>query len=537
MAIAEAPGIILGYNKCKNNSLLLEAPWDMGSNSANFSFATLMAKWNYNNVGIEYRTPNKMPDATRCEHNEVATQRWYWNKELNEIEQDKPDFVIYVKTKTDMDMESDRKYKMCVKAAAQLDIPLRIIDVEKNFKREQNRIEKYMRIFAGKEKNKTGMTEEEILERIIVDIENNRVAIGLAEEKLKKRYFTNEMRDEIYLKINEVIDGYKAVDGEKYKKLVFKFQKLMTEERLKGVTSAGMIIERFDKNSNFFIQQKAKRMDTCNFRDFCPKYGTITQINRMIKEITEKDFYKGSKEDTIKHIQRIILFSGLLSELNGIDEDSKISLLSAAAFLGCGKTENIKENKTNLQKIEEFYNANHVNQFGINRRNLGIIMTAMKYCEYDEKDTGVLDKDEIRRIAVAHSVKKQNLEKTEKICELLKDAYTLANVMFGDVTTIDSEVLKSEISRLQGVTNFAFNLGKKIEECEKSPLTSDDLFRLVGLERANKDLEHIKSREKQLVNVYRKFEITIEDLEKVQEMIRERVDTERDNNIGGEIGE
>lgn len=229
------------------------APWDIGSDEANSSFAPSGAPWNYN-VGIEFRISEKMTDSTRFGYNETVTQKWFYNNESQKMEKDFPDFVLYVKYTNEKDIKEDPMYKMCLKAAAQLGVPLKIFNFEKNLEREQLKIEKYLKIFTGEEKNDTGLTEEKILERIIVDIENNRSGLKFADRSFREAYFTDEMRDRVYERIHKVILKYKDTDAEKHKKILSCFKNVLKDEVLRQISTTGESVSDL-KNKTFFLNQ------------------------------------------------------------------------------------------------------------------------------------------------------------------------------------------------------------------------------------------------------------------------------------------
>ena len=229
------------------------APWDIGSDEANSSFAPSGSPWNYN-VGIEFRIPEKMIDSTRFGYNETVTQKWFYNNESHKMEKDFPDFVLYVKYTNEKDIKEDQMYKMCLKAAAQLGVPLKIFNFEKNLEREQLKIENYLRIFTGEEKNDTGLTNEKILEKIIVDIENNRSGLKFADRSFKEIYFTDEMRDKTYERIHRAILRYKDINGGEYKKILLCFKNVLKDEILKQVSTTGESVSDL-KNKAFFLNQ------------------------------------------------------------------------------------------------------------------------------------------------------------------------------------------------------------------------------------------------------------------------------------------
>lgn len=558
-ARARPKGPTFGYNTVIDNSLLIMAPWDIVSNEANYSFSTSSVKWNFNK-GIQFRIPEKMIDMTRDNHNEVVSQKWFWNEKHQKLERDKPNFVLYVKTKSDINVEEDPQFKMSVKAAAQLKIPLKIIDMERNIEREQTKIENY--IYALTQKNKTGMNDEEIIKKIVVDFENNRTAMRFADEELKQKYFTDEMREKVYDTIIELINNYENTNPEKAKTLKTSFEKAMTEEAKKSYTNAEKITDSYYEK-NFFIQEKAKILNTTNIKKFDINVYMLNSIKKELENVSKLKYYENNKAHSIEHIEKVVLFSSLLAEMEGLDvEDEKI-LLAAAAFHDSGrsgKDGNNEHAKASAIQTLKYFEENPNNPFGITKDNISIIQTAIHYHEYREKEKGKTDTEEIKRLAKQYNVREEDILKTKRICELLKDADALDRLRFDNKATLNPEYLRSKSAKIAGVINFARNVNEKmaekalikiykkneeeisnqskvrqlkiarIEKIGKNPnyiephLPISDLFDVINL-NVEEIENNIKDNKKTqvLMNWYKEYGITKEDIENITSLFLQRM--------------
>ena len=553
LARARPKGPTFGFNQCKENSFLLMAPWDIASNRANYSFSTSSANWDYKK-GVQFRTPENMIDATRDNHNEVVTQKWFWNEQEQRLERDKPDFVIYMKTS--LNPEEDPQYKMSIKAATQLGIPMKIIDFEKNIQREQQRVIKYLQVLEGKIPNDTKMTDEQLIRRIILDTENNRVAMRFEKEEYQSKYFTSETRDSIYDAISQRIVEEKDKNPEKYKVLKRCFDETMLLEEQKEHTNTGYATDS-EREHGFYVRQRAKAMDTEKIEEFGCRTEIENEIQNKLENVSKLPYYNGNKAHSIEHIERVTLFSGILAEMECIDEESRTSLLAAAAFHDSGRAGrdgNAEHAEASAIQVKKYLEENPDNPFGITRTNIGIIQTAIHYHEHAEKNIGHIDEEMVEKLAKGYNVKEKDFQRTKKICELLKDADALDRCRFANRATLNPEFLRSKAARTTGMINFARNvnnemaqyalinvygkekgdimLGEEVAQLRKARIKRAEsenyieptipvqvLLKIIGLEKEN---EMQKSNEK-LLGLYERYGITKEDIQTVARVFEERM--------------
>lgn len=565
-ARARPKGPTFGYNEVKDNSLLIMAPWDIVSNGANYSFSTSSVKWNFNK-GIQFRIPEKMIDTTRDNHNEVVSQKWFWNEKNQKLERDKPNFVLYVKTKSDINIEEDSQYKMSVKAAAQLGIPLKIIDMEKNIEREQNKIEGYLKALT--KENKTKMTDEELVNKVIVDMENNRTAMRFADIELKQKYFTDDMREKTYNTIIDMISNYEKTNPDKAKSLQLCFEKAMSNEIKKAYTNAEKITDSYYEK-NFFMYQKARRMDTRNIKKFDLDVYALKDIKYELENVSKLKYYAGNKAHSIEHIEKVVLFSALLAEMEGLSKEDEKILFAAAAFHDSGRSGldgNDEHAEASSVQTLKYLEENPKNPFGISKDNIGIIRTAIHYHEYREKEFGKIDVEEIKKLAKMYNVRENDIPRTQKICELLKDADALDRFRFANRARLNPGFLRSKSAKSNGMINFARNINEalaeqillkvyhkskneiskhskvrmlrnaRIEANEENPkfvephLPLNELFEIINLD--SEEIEsNIKDNRKTeiLMNWYKEYGVTKEDIENITRMFVQRMKEENQHN-------
>lgn len=256
IAIASSKGVKYAYTKCEKDSLLLSAPWDIQSNSANTEFSTASTKSNETN-GVQFRIPTEMKNNTRYEMNEFVSENLVYKDQ--KFEADRPQFVLYVQ-EPDIDRETDEQWRIAKKAAGQIGIDILVIDRERFAQKEWQKIEKLQSIFLGKEENNQKIPETELLEKIIVKFENNNTGIR-GSEVLRDKYFTAQQRNEIIGDIWGKIKSLKNLDFNRYVQLLDKFVEVITNEEQKTYTNTGFKINQSRYSEKIIDTLKQKQKD------------------------------------------------------------------------------------------------------------------------------------------------------------------------------------------------------------------------------------------------------------------------------------
>ena len=251
MAVARPNGPIYGYNKDLSNNLLLMAPWDIISNNANLSFSPSSVKWNFEN-GIEFRTPEKLLNNMRFSHNEIVTLKWSYNEKIKKVQKDKPNFIVYFNDliKDELDYREKDDWRISKKAATQLEIPIIIINREEILLKEKEKIIKSL-------KNFTKTLEENILEKIIIEFENNRSSMRYVKEELKEKYFTEKDRKKFFEIVEKEIIKIRKINYSKYKIIIKKLLEIIEEEINKYTTNTKIINKFAEEDINFYKRKYA----------------------------------------------------------------------------------------------------------------------------------------------------------------------------------------------------------------------------------------------------------------------------------------
>lgn len=428
-------------------------------------------KWN-SNAGIQFREPQRMKDYTRHGHNEAVLENGIYDEKTNKVRELEEDFIVYVKEGLNDDVEQDDKWRMTLKAAAQKEKRVKIICRERFAISETKKIEHLKQQLFGNEEREEGVTDEQLIERIIVTFENNKVGMRYASDILQEKYFTDEQRNNLLGEIERYILSYTELDWEKYKKLSASLLGTYIEERSKSQTNAG--IELYDAvgNSEFF-KNACDRWGK-GFFENRKKYGKEVPYKISIsddakkkliffmREINKLHFYDNNKLHSIEHIEKVMLFSYILM---GLDLKGRDLLLITAAFHDsgrAGKDGNEKHAELSAKQIEKYYLETPNNPFGITKGNLGVLQVAIHYHEYLENERGKVNVGKIKELCTKYGVRDEDIEGTIRICTLLKDADALDRARFAKRGRIDKSYLRSEIAKKDEVIQYAIDVNNRL---------------------------------------------------------------------------
>lgn len=190
------------------------------------------------------------------------------------------------------------------------------------------------------------------------------------------------------------------------------------------------------------------------------------QFFETIKEITasklyEKDLPELGYLHRISHIQKVIIFSQLIAQNEGLDEEDTKILLACAAFHDIGRVKDRGDNgihgAVGARLVKEYLKNNINNKYKINENEVGIMQVAINYHVIKDGIKGNIDNEMIMQLCDKYDVEYKDLNKTITISKILKDADALDRFRFCKDNPLDIESLR---------TNTAKN-GKIIEIAKK----------------------------------------------------------------------
>lgn len=172
-------------------------------------------------------------------------------------------------------------------------------------------------------------------------------------------------------------------------------------------------------------------------------------------DLYKKEFFISSYQHNIYHIQRVMLFSQIIAQNEGISEKSLTLLLLAAALHDSGKIRDRKdfEHGKNSAEIEKEYLQNNINN--ISEEDIKIIQIAIEYHTIREIEKGNINITELEKLCQEYNVSMENLERIVTISSILKDADALDRTRFDTQNTLNIESLRTDTARNKFLIDFA----------------------------------------------------------------------------------
>ena len=197
-------GVMVGYNYIRPNSLAGMGPYDLHSQNTDFSIFS--EKNEHPAYKSQYRVPKQMGDNTRHNHNEMIKERVVLDANGN-VAKNTPDFVVWIEENLKeqrneewkKEKEKNPKWIRTKKLAAQLGIPIVVIDREYFAEREMRKLLIMQSLIIDKEIDEQkyseyleeykGFSKPELIKKVITKFENNATGLRFNEE-LKESFFT-----------------------------------------------------------------------------------------------------------------------------------------------------------------------------------------------------------------------------------------------------------------------------------------------------------------------------------------------------------
>lgn len=570
--------IVVGYASLPQNSMLVSAPYDLGSR--NRSLAPL-----YDNLHLDLKFYGlqEMVDNTRHTHNETVMERLIVD-EHGKVQKLRPSYLIWVEDrKTDTfppqfidpleDNENAKlKYKTQVhlweetqRAAQELGIPIVIINREECAEKEIVKVDEMKQILRGEQKIQNGKSIVSIAKEAIVKFENNGVGLEFAEFDVQAKYFTQAQREDLMDTLKNVLNQMPENAYEDRYEYLSQITEIIKQESSKfsadGIRPDEHIRDYYD------TQAKIVEDELIKYKEYIGKESDIDfNISEKMKEIFEigireianTDYYESNKTHSIEHIEKVMLFSLMLAKKENIDDKDTKVLLAAAAFhdsYRAGDDGNREHAIGSAKKAKEYFESNLDNKYGITKQEIPLIQVAIAYHEYKEKVKGKVDRIEISRLCEEYGYEGE-FEKVVQISTILKDADALDRERFATRGKLNPEYLKTESAKSRRMLLFAqkingvyakkmlyknyevneqvnkFNAVKILQakrkesaikdegEKTESKLSVDEILELFyEVEKEyTKSLSDIEKK-KQVIKSFRERELTGEDIVKVEKML------------------
>lgn len=256
------PQIILGFSNFSKNSILMAAPYDIGSTTASIQSDSSVVLSNF-------RTANNLVKDTRWGHNEVCVERRLENKKDANIE---PDYIVCV----------DKINEESKKVAKDFGIPIVLIDTLEIAKSESKKIDKLFEDFY-KSKDSSKISE------VISLYHSNLNSFSGFKSELVERYFDpTKMNDNLKKMVQFIDKEYKIGDKEMALNCYETLHNSLQHE-IDLYFECGLDVEEATKG-----QLKIKELNY-EIKRKCEKYTKDSK--KLKKQLKSDDLEAGGKED------------------------------------------------------------------------------------------------------------------------------------------------------------------------------------------------------------------------------------------------
>ena len=297
--------------------------------SGNQKFNTYKNDMHY----CSYMPPQGITDNTRHTHNELVEDKICLSKD-GKIEYRKPDYAVYIIDEPIQERENEdgspkreyiqklrnsESYQETKKMAAQLGIPIVVIDRERMAIREETRITAMKKILEGKpldEKEQEfykyiDMPKPELVKEIITKFENNANGLRFLTDsnQIGSKYFTNEKREQNVEALEKIID---AMPEEQKTECKYALEEAIEKE--KATSEIGAFSSRNVTINNDKKAEKQKK-EELKETDYLDKYLNPSYLSAG-KNIDD------TSKSVAKYLNQSYLSEGL--EPNDLNNSKKI---------------------------------------------------------------------------------------------------------------------------------------------------------------------------------------------------------------------
>ena len=453
---------------CRDGELRMASTTNIKSKGANIALSNLGVKSNYGN-GVVLRTPKEQINNSRGTNNETDTTRSVYNSETGLYERKASDYVVYIQDTNDIDIEKDPRFKTAQFAASQTGWPILIIPREKCAQREEVKMQELKDKLLGNKERSQGETDESIIKELIVKFNNNREGI-LTSKGLRGKYFTESEHIELVGTINARLSQLITTNPQQYASLVQTVREIYTDEIDKYYAFS---YDRDDAQKELDIDSTREHLKP--YEDFLMEHernlfdlsgDEKDNIYDTIRNISNTQYYDMNKHHSLNHIQRVIMFSGILAKNENLTSEETEILLISAAFHDSGRNGSEGENDDHAilsaRQVKEYFQNNPDNPFSITPENISMIQAVIEYHEYREPEQGVTDLAKLNELSYKYNIDYDKFASLVKVSELLKDADALDRARFGKKNenrwSLDSKYLKSDTAKSISMLRFS-------EEC------------------------------------------------------------------------
>lgn len=250
LSTAKISNVCFGFTSFDENMLLISGTFDLNSTPLSRKFNTFDET-----AYVSFMSPDDLINNTRTDYNELVFER----RDLSsnpKFYKKNPDYIVYFEEFDDMDItsitdadtiqllqEQQRILQESMKAASEFNIPIVKVNREKCAKNSIETINKLLDKYAKR-------FDPILINKIIVEFENNRIGLRNPHSLLRETYFSKEKMNEIIIRILSLINSIEDVPLKKENINMLKYS--IVEEKRK-----------FDSSTN--SRRKYKQTPALNF--------------------------------------------------------------------------------------------------------------------------------------------------------------------------------------------------------------------------------------------------------------------------------
>lgn len=174
------------------------------------------------------------------------------------------------------------------------------------------------------------------------------------------------------------------------------------------------------------------------------------------EDLYKKEFFLSSFQHNIYHIQKVMFFSQIIAQNEGISEKDLKLLLLASALHDAGKKRDRRdcEHGKNSAEIAKTYLRKNISS--ISEEDIKIIQIAIEYHTVKEK----INFTELVKLCQKYNVVMSNFERIKMISLILKDADALDRTRFDKEDSLNIELLRTKTAQ----NKLLIDLAKKINQ-------------------------------------------------------------------------
>lgn len=188
-----------------------------------------------------------------------------------------------------------------------------------------------------------------------------------------------------------------------------------------------------------------------------------SQFSKSLEAISESDFYKRdtpelSNQHKIGHIQKVMLFSQIIAQNEGLNGEQTKILMASAAFHDCGRTKDRDNGEHGMLSAEiagKYFKKNPNNPYKITQDEIGVVQVAIAYHVIIEGVQGQIDEIKLKELCNKYDVSIEDLEEAKQISAILKDADALDRTRFISGASLDCNILRTKTAKRKSIIDIA----------------------------------------------------------------------------------